>query len=107
MGIKQQRLVTVYVTGTGREIEVSKMTPEHLVNALAYHLKQSDALDEILDAYHPADGDGFLLPRKLSICSTIQCLADELSLRDPKRDYEPKDEQKPIRYTTNPWRNRK
>lgn len=75
----------VYTTDRGIEMEVRNMPSTHLVNAIAHHLKQFEALDKIV----PALVTPFLEKRKYMLQDTIRILALELGTRDPEMDHEP------------------
>jgi len=81
MAIRKVSKVT-YITDTGRELEVTEMTASHLMNAIAHHEKQIDAIAPYTQTSE------FIRKRVDHLNDTILQLAAELSNRDPATDDE-------------------
>ena len=89
MGIKR-KVSQTYVTDRGIEMEVSEMTPSHLVNAIAHHQRQVEALEKVSKLWNT----NYMERRIKQLYETIETLASELSQRDPQMDYEQERDQR-------------
>lgn len=97
MGIKSQRSA-LYVTDRGIEIEVSRMETPHLVNAIAHHTKQRQAIAPLIEMFTAINSN--LIKRDQALWDTIVVLGTELARRDP--DLDEREAQHPSRSDTNP-----
>lgn len=81
MAIKQKRSA-IYLSDRGDEYELSQMHSSHILNVLAHHQKQIDALELLPGSVRTA----LLDKRIMSLRETIKVLAEELGTRDPDQD---------------------
>lgn len=88
MAIKRKASAT-YVADTGKEYEVAEMADSHLLNTIAHHIKQIEALARCEAYVHPPH---HLKKRRELLEETVQILTEELAKRDPDTEQERRSE---------------
>ena len=85
MGIKIRKFV--YVSDRGDQYELDEMEPSHLINAIAHHQKQHDALVRVMDKYGLTTSNNLCI-RLEDLDRTVHELVSELMTRFPGEDHE-------------------
>jgi hypothetical protein len=83
MGIKNVRTAT-YIADTGKEYQLDEMTSSHILNVIAHHQKQLEAMG-LCPGF---ENFPFLIARDRGLRDTITVLYSELAARDPDKDDE-------------------
>lgn len=96
MAIKRKASAT-YIADTGKEFEVSEMADSHLLNVIAHHQKQVEALAVVYNRLQDTQR-GYLTKRLETLAETINILGIELANRDPDTE-----EQRRSEYVEKKW----
>lgn len=99
MAIRTKRNTT-YIADTGKEFVIEEMTDSHLLNTIAHHVKQVEALANV---YNRLDSSlrGHLMAKLEILNKTIEALGIELAMRDPNTE-----EERRQQYVENKWSDR-